>query len=39
VIGTYASIFIGTPVMYDATISQEKKKAAQKNLKGGQKRK
>ncbi|MBQ9819406.1 MAG: protein translocase subunit SecDF [Bacteroidales bacterium] len=38
VIGTYASIFIGTPVMYDATIAQAKK-AAQKNPKGGQKRK
>ncbi len=25
VIGTYASIFIGTPVMYDATISRQKK--------------
>ena len=26
-IGTYASIFIGTPVMYDATISRQKKLA------------
>lgn len=28
VIGTYASIMIGTPVMYDATIASLKKKAA-----------
>jgi SecD/SecF fusion protein len=28
VIGTYASIFIGTPVMYDATMHAEKKAAA-----------
>ncbi|MGN1210700.1 MAG: protein translocase subunit SecDF [Candidatus Cryptobacteroides sp.] len=28
VIGTYASIFIGTPIMYDVTLSVEKKKAA-----------
>ena len=27
-IGTYASIFIGTPVMYDATIARQKKLAA-----------
>ena len=27
VIGTYASIMIGTPVMYDATMAAEKKKA------------
>ena len=27
-IGTYASIFIGTPVMYDATIARQKKQAA-----------
>ena len=27
IIGTYASIMIGTPVMYDATIAAEKKKA------------
>ena len=26
-IGTYASIFIGTPVMYDATIARQKKLA------------
>ena len=26
-IGTYASIFIGTPVMYDATVSRQKKLA------------
>ncbi|MCQ2118848.1 MAG: protein translocase subunit SecDF [Bacteroidales bacterium] len=30
VIGTYASIFIGTPVMYDATIKAEEKAAAKK---------
>lgn len=29
-IGTYASIFIGTPVMYDATIRNEKRLAAKK---------
>ena len=29
-IGTYASIFIGTPVMYDATMSAEEKKASKK---------
>ena len=28
VIGTYASIFIGTPIMYDVTLSMQKKKAA-----------
>ncbi|MGN1045864.1 MAG: protein translocase subunit SecDF [Candidatus Cryptobacteroides sp.] len=28
VIGTYASIFIGTPIMYDVTMSMQKKKAA-----------
>ena len=27
IIGTYASIFIGTPVMYDATISAQKRQA------------
>ncbi len=27
-IGTYASIFIGTPVMYDATVARQKKLAA-----------
>ncbi len=27
VVGTYASIFIGTPIMYDITMSTEKKKA------------
>ena len=30
IIGTYASIFIGTPVMYDATKANEKKKKAAK---------
>lgn len=30
VVGTYASIFIGTPIMYDITMSSEKKKAAKK---------
>ena len=29
-IGTYASIFIGTPVMYDATIKAQEKAAAKK---------
>ena len=29
-IGTYASIMIGTPVMYDSTIASEKKKALKK---------
>ncbi len=28
VIGTYASIMIGTPIMYDATMASLKKKAA-----------
>jgi len=28
IIGTYASIFIGTPIMYDVTMYREKKKAA-----------
>ncbi|MGN0188299.1 MAG: hypothetical protein ACI395_02165, partial [Candidatus Cryptobacteroides sp.] len=28
VIGTYASIFIGTPIMYDVTIAMQKRKAA-----------
>ncbi len=28
IIGTYASIFIGTPVVYDATISAQKRQAA-----------
>ncbi|MCM1501934.1 MAG: protein translocase subunit SecDF [Bacteroidales bacterium] len=30
VIGTYASIFIGTPIMYDLTMSREKKAAEAK---------
>ncbi len=30
VIGTYASIMIGTPIMYDATMSKRKKLAAKK---------
>ena len=30
IIGTYASIMIGTPIMYDATISREKKAAEKK---------
>jgi SecD/SecF fusion protein len=29
-IGTYASIMIGTPVMYDSTMAAAKKKAARK---------
>ncbi len=29
-IGTYASIMIGTPIMYDATIRAKAKKAAKK---------
>lgn len=29
-IGTYASIFIGTPVMYDATMWDQKRLAAKK---------
>ncbi len=33
-IGTYASILIGTPVMYDATISRQKKLAAAAPAKG-----
>jgi SecD/SecF fusion protein len=28
IIGTYASIMIGTPIMYDATMAALKKKAA-----------
>lgn len=32
-IGTYASIFIGTPVMYDATIARQKKLAAAESTK------
>lgn len=41
-IGTYASIFIGTPVMYDATIAADKRKAekaaiAGKGSRGGKK--
>jgi len=30
IIGTYASIFIGTPVMYDATIANNKRQAEKK---------
>ena len=30
IIGTYASIMIGTPIMYDSTIASNKKKAAKK---------
>ena len=30
IIGTYASIMIGTPIMYDSTIASRKKKAAKK---------
>jgi len=30
IIGTYASIFIGTPIMYDATMAAEKKLKAKK---------
>lgn len=33
VIGTYASIFIGTPIMYDVTMSREKSKAAKQQVK------
>lgn len=33
VIGTYASIMIGTPVMYDATMANRKRKAAAANKK------
>ena len=36
-IGTYASIFIGTPVMYDATIARQKKLAAAEPAKGTKK--
>ena len=36
-IGTYASIFIGTPVMYDATIARDKKLAAAAPSKGAKK--
>jgi SecD/SecF fusion protein len=31
IIGTYASIMIGTPVMYDATEAAAARKAAKKN--------
>jgi SecD/SecF fusion protein len=30
IIGTYASLMIGTPIMYDATIKAEEKKASAK---------
>ena len=33
IIGTYASIFIGTPVMYDATVAAEKRAAKKAALK------
>ncbi len=36
-IGTYASIFIGTPVMYDATVARQKKLAAAESAKGAKK--
>ncbi|MBQ5978467.1 MAG: protein translocase subunit SecDF [Bacteroidales bacterium] len=36
-IGTYASIFIGTPVMYDATVSRQKKLAETSAKKGSKK--
>ena len=36
-IGTYASIFIGTPVMYDATVARQKKLAAAAPAKGAKK--
>ena len=36
-IGTYASIFIGTPVMYDATVARQKKLAAAAPVKGTKK--
>ena len=36
-IGTYASIFIGTPVMYDATVARQKKLAAAEPAKGAKK--
>ncbi|MBR3440700.1 MAG: protein translocase subunit SecDF [Bacteroidales bacterium] len=36
-IGTYASIFIGTPVMYDATVARQKKLAAAEPAKGTKK--
>ncbi len=34
-IGTYASIFIAAPLMYDMTMSAEKRKAAKEAAKGG----
>ena len=36
-IGTYASIFIGTPVMYDATVARNKKRAIAEPAKGAKK--
>ena len=33
IIGTYASLMIGTPIMYDATIKAEEKKAPAKKKK------
>ncbi len=37
-IGTYASIFIGTPVMYDATVARQKKLAASASANGAKKK-
>ena len=37
-IGTYASIFIGTPVMYDATVARQKKLAASATANGAKKK-
>ena len=37
-IGTYASIFIGTPVMYDATVARQKKLAASASANGTKKK-
>ena len=37
-IGTYASIFIGTPVMYDATVARQKKLAASAPANGAKKK-
>jgi SecD/SecF fusion protein len=36
-IGTYASIFIGTPVMYDATVARNKRRAIAEPAKGAKK--
>jgi preprotein translocase subunit SecF len=37
IIGTYASIMIGTPIMYDATMKGASKKAAAEPAKGKKK--